>query len=221
LQQIRERLAEKRVVQHIPADMSGLKVEENTRGVERVENGRVYLRQVKRDEKTRKLIVNPTDEAIGKTIGTQPVNGSGKLQSVNGVRVISDNFGVAILDHAIKEEDRFAIIPHHKVWHRIQELKARNAGKYPRLLRIGTLFKISKNSARSDYRGVWMLRGAQLRQRDGLTVDFSVPDAIEYRVGGREGCYQAVRLQSLYAGQIEILTPSLAGVSSCPITSSA
>jgi CRISPR-associated endonuclease Csn1 len=44
-QQLRRRLAEKRVVQHVPADMSGVKVEENTRGVVGEKDGRVLLRQ--------------------------------------------------------------------------------------------------------------------------------------------------------------------------------
>ena len=221
LQQIRGRLAEKRVVQHIPADMSGMKVEENTRGIEKIENGRVFLRQQKRDEKTQKLINNPTDEAIGKTIGIRPANGGGKLQLQKGVRVISDNFGVAILDHVADGEERFAIIPHHKVWHRIKELKPRNSGKAPRLLRIGSLIRIPNKVGKSDYRGIWMIRGTQVHQRDGFLVDISSPDSIEYRVPGRRDCKPNVRLQSLCDNGLEILKINYTGISACPTTSSA
>ena len=45
-EQIRQRLAEKRVVQHIPARMDGLRVEQNTwRVVSSDENGNVTIRQ--------------------------------------------------------------------------------------------------------------------------------------------------------------------------------
>ena len=55
-EQIRHRLAEKRVVQHIPADMSGMHVEENTRGITGIQRRqRFFLRQQSRDAKTGKL----------------------------------------------------------------------------------------------------------------------------------------------------------------------
>ena len=44
-EQIRQRLAEKRVVQHIPARMDGLRVEQNTWRVVVEKNGEVTLRQ--------------------------------------------------------------------------------------------------------------------------------------------------------------------------------
>jgi hypothetical protein len=219
--QIRERLAERRVVQHIPADMSGLRVEENTRGVVKVENGRVYLRQRKRDEKTGKLKVSRTEEAVPKALGLNPTGEGSLLAQIKGVRVIQDNFGVAILDHADKKEDKFVIIPHHKVWHRIQELRSRNAGKWPRILRIGSLIRIPKKAGRSDYRGVWMIRGAQINQNKGFLVDLSSPDAIEYRVSGRDDCYQNVRLQALVDGGLEVLRCGLTGIAACRTTSSA
>jgi hypothetical protein len=52
-QQLRTRLAERRVVQHVPADMSGIRVEENTRGIVKREDGRVWLRQRKANAKAR------------------------------------------------------------------------------------------------------------------------------------------------------------------------
>ena len=221
LAQIRARLGEKRVVQHIPADMSGLRVEENTRGIVRVENGRVFLRQRKRDDKTGKLSINRTDEAEGKLLGMRPPTGIGRLQPIKGVRVISDNFGVAILDHAANPEERFKVILHHKVWHRIQELKEKNGGKRPRLLRIGTLIRVSNKAGRGDYRGVWMVRGVTMNQRMGALVDISAPDVIDYRVSGRDDCGQNVRLQALCDGGLQILKTHLTGIDSCPSTSSA
>ncbi len=224
-QQIADRLAEKRVVQHIPADMSGMKAEENTRGVVKVENGRVYLRQRTRDAKTGKLSVKETDEVLGKVIGLQPKNGSGKLTPMKGVRVIADNFGVAILDHATNPDEKFVIIPWHKVWHRLAELKAKNGGKRPRVLRIGNLIRVPNKSGRSDYRGVWMVRGVKNNQKVGLLLDMSATHTIDYTAPGRPDGKQNVSLKSLVEGGLEILKPTLCGVaqtqSLCPITSSA
>jgi len=259
-QQIANRLAEKRVVQHIPADMSGMKVEENTRGVVKVENGRATLRQQKRNAEG-KLEVKETEEVVGKLVGLHPepkreahpspalrapsplagrgereesndaaagsppspfaqrgerdgVRGAaqGKLTPMRGVRVITDNFGVAILDHASNPDDRFVIIPWHKVWHRIEALKEKNGGQPARVLRIGTLIRVPNKSGRSDYRGTWMIRGAQLNQNAGMLVDLSNPDVITYRVSGRKDCKQNVSLKSLVEGGLEILKPSLCGV---------
>ena len=212
--QIRLRLSEKRVVQHIPADMSGIKVEENTRGIrEQREDGRVLLNQrAPRDPKTGiRAEPKTTEEAAAKLLGLQPSNGNGKLQRQKGVRVITDNFGVAILDHAAEGGDGFVVIPWHRVWHRLDELKGRNGGKRPRVLRIGTLVQVPNKSGRSDYRGVWMIRGAQLNQRQGFLVDISAPDVITYRVSGRSDCFQNVRLKALCDGGLSILATTMTG----------
>lgn len=207
-EQIGQCLAEKRVVQHIPADMSGMRVEENTRGITNVKDGHVFLRQRSREAKTGKNSVKETNKPIGKVIGLNP----GKMTSQKGVRVITDNFGVAILDRAKEGEDKFVIVPWHKVWPRIQELKPRNAGKMPRILRIGTLIRVANKASRSDYRGIWMVRGVQLNQRAGFLVDLSAPDVIQYRVPGRDDCAQNIRLQALFDGGLEILKTPLTGV---------
>ena len=210
--QIRQRLAEKRVVQHVPADMSGVKVEENTRGIVGEKDGRVLLRQRSgRDAKTGLQTVKPTDEAPGKLLGLLPPGGNGKLKLQNGVRVITDNFGVAILDHAILEEERFAVIPWHRVWHRLEELKVKNSGKPLRVLRIGNLVRVLNKSGRSDYRGLWAIRGIQINQKQGVLIDLSGPDVITYRVPGREDCKQNVRLASLVESGLELLKPCLVG----------
>jgi hypothetical protein len=212
-QQIRQRLAEKRVVQHVPADMSGVKVEENTRGIVGEKDGRVLLRQRSgRDSKTGLQTVKLTDEAPGKLLGLLPPGGDGKLKLQNGVRVITDNFGVAILEHAIREEERFMAIPWHRVWHRLEELKAKNSGKPLQILRIGDLVRVPNKSGRSDYRGLWAIRGIKNNQKQGVLVDLSSPDVITYRVPNREDCKQNVRLASLVEGGLKILKPCLIGL---------
>lgn len=168
-EQIRQRLAEKRVVQHIPADMSGMRVEENTRGITAIKDGRVFLRQQTRDAKTGKLSVKPTEESANKVIGLKP----GKLTPQKGVRVITDNFGVAILDHAAEGEEKFVIVPWHKVWPRLQELKKRNSGKMPCLLRNGQLVKL----ATGKRKGTWRIFSIK-NNSSGLALDLGLPDEL-------------------------------------------
>ena len=213
-QQIRARLAEKRVVQHVPADMSGVKTEENTRRVLRVrEDGRVELRQqAPRDAKTG---VRPppktTEEAVGKLLGLNPANGGGKLKRQKGVRVITDNFGVAILDHAPEGEEKFAIIPWHRVWYRLQELKAKNDGKMPRVLRNGQIIRVPKGTHIGD----WRIFSAK-NNADGIALALGRPDAIVYSKSK-----QNVKLRQLLKDDMTVIKTSLPGVPALPSESPA
>ncbi len=307
--QIRTRLAEKRVVQHIPADMSGLKVDQTYyRAVfDRNEVSRVPQRIRRRLEAKKRLIKiltlrlnrlsTKTDQAelvksieshheelqwwlnseksawvlhrvrwssdagqklietlkkyrgyirgivetkrppqkpnliwpLGATgqssflvyellpheklLGVQPKQPeASKLTPQKSVMTFSDNFGVAILDHSTDPDDKFAIVPWHKVWHRLEELKQKNLDTKgiaiaPRVLRIGKLIQVP-NPRNKEYAGLWMIRGAQLNQRDGYLVDISRPDTIDTRKYGKLN----VRLESLVEGGLEILKSSLCGV---------
>jgi CRISPR-associated endonuclease Csn1 len=209
-QQICERLTEKRIVQHIPADMSGLKVEENTRGIVKAESGRIYLRQQKRDEKTGKLTTNPTDEIPNKLIGIPPNGVTSKLKAVKGARVINDNFGVAFLHRNAESADRFVVIPHHKVWHRIEELRTRNQGKRPIILRKGDIIEFKKDDQFVRYR----IFGAGQRAR-GLYFDAALLDELDRSV--------ELHPTTLIRGNFRLVETSLTGVErkSCSITSSA
>ena len=199
--QIRQRLAEKRVVQHIPADMSGMRVEENTRGITAIKDGRVFLRQQSRDAKTGKLSIKPTEESANKVIGLKP----GKLTPQKGVRVITDNFGVAILDHAVEGEEKFVIIPWHKIWPRIQELKARNAGKQPRLLRNGMLIRIAGLTGKqAEKNSVWRVFSVKQSKK----LDLGSPDRVVMEDKGL-GVWREVSLETLGANRIEILPRNL------------
>ncbi|MBI2511910.1 MAG: hypothetical protein HYV96_08025 [Opitutae bacterium] len=205
-EQIRQRLAERRVVQHVPADMSGLRVEENTRGVVKREGGFVHLRQQKRNADG-KLVVNHTREPEGKVVGLpQCSDVSGKLAKLNGVRVIADNFGVAILkDAALDPALRFIVIPYERVWQRLDELRERNDGSRPLVLRNGMLVEVP----RGRYQGRWMVRGVQLNQKSGMLVDLSYPDFINYRVPGRSESKQNVSLNTLVKDGLRVLRPRM------------
>jgi hypothetical protein len=210
--QLRARLAEKRVVQHVPADMGGLRVEENTRGIEKIEDGRAYLHQRSRDAKTGQIKIESSHKPIDKVVGLSPANGIGKLRPLKGVRVITDNFGIALLDHAAEGEEKTAIIPWHKVWHRLGILTERNSGYPPKILRKGMLIRVPNKNGRSDYRGIWMVRGVQSNQKQGLLIDMSYPSVVEYRQAGRSDCKQNVKFETLIGDGLQILKSSLTGV---------
>jgi len=173
--QLREKLAERRVVQHVPADMSGLRVEENTRGVVRRENGRVFLRQRKATADGR-VLSRPTVEPDGKVVGLQRADGSGgKLAALKGVRVITDNFGVAILDDAsLPPADRFVVVPHERVWGRLKELKLINGGKKPLVWRNGQVIELPKGSRA----GLWRIFSIK-NNSNGMALDLGSIDAVK------------------------------------------
>lgn len=207
-EQIRQRLAEKRVVQHIPADMSGMRVEENTRGITAIKDGRVFLRQQTRDAKTGKLSVKETEESAGKVIGLKP----GKLSLQNGARVITDNFGVAILDHAPEGEEKFVIVPWHKVWPRLQELKVKNSGKLPRLIRNGMLIRIAGLTGRqTEKNSVWRVFSVKQSKK----LDLGSPDRVVMEDKGL-GVWREVSLETLGTKRIEILPKSLVSATFSP-----
>ena len=221
-EQIRQRLAEKRVVQHLPADMSGVKIEENTRRVLRVtEDGRVDLRQqAPRDAKTgARPAPKHTNEAAGKLLGLNPPGGDGKLKRQQGVRVITDNFGVAILDHAPEGEEKFVVIPWHRVWHRLEELKARNEGKRPRVLRNGQTISV----ATGTYVGLWRVFSIKAKQAGikvnlgtldclGVEEDYLDADTQKKRSRTVAGCKLDAALGTIVKGELRILAGNLAGL---------
>jgi hypothetical protein len=204
-EQISARLAEKRVVQHMPKDMGGLKVEENTRRILSVQDGRAKLRQRSRDPKTQKIIIKDTEESTGKILGLE----SGKLQKQQGARVITDNYGVAILDQlpeGTPDKDRFIIIPWHRVWHRIQELKERNQGTTPMILRQGQLVHVPEG----NFKGIWRLFSVK-NNATGMAVDMGWPDVITLK-NKTEGHKINVRLSSLVKAGLQPLQVSLKGL---------
>lgn len=198
--QLRQRLAERRVVQHVPADMSGIRVEENTRGVLKRENGRVFLRQQKRDAEG-KLVVNETNEPEGKVIGLPRADGTGggKLARIKGVRVIADNFGVAILDgEELPPAERFVIIPHARVWEQLKVLRVKNGGKPPQVWRNGQIIDLAGGRS-----GRWRICSIK-NNSSGMALDLGMVDAIK-------GTWINVLLKSLLRDGARVRESSLTG----------
>lgn len=257
-QQLHQRLAEKRVVQHIPTDMAGLgkRIRQNTTGILRVisplgetiwsrrnnsdtelDTLRKHIATALDRDKYRLELTAPIAEddepaestsipkkakkpvlkAVSHVLGFLPNTGHGKLMNQKGVREIRDNFGIAILDHAPEGEEKFVIIPWHKVWPRMQELRVKNSGKPLRILRIGTLIRVPSKTGRSDYRGTWMIRGTKLNQKSGVLVNLTAPDTIETDGSGRDDIFENVGLKALVQGGLEILKTPLTGIISPPL----
>jgi hypothetical protein len=192
-EQLTERLAERRVVQHLPSSMDGLRVEKNTRGIVESKDGRVKLIQRSRDEKTQKRIIKDTEEVSGKVLGLD----KGKLKDNKGARVINANYGMAL-------EPEPTIIPFHKVWPRLQDLKASNGGKMPRVLRNGQLIHVP----RGRYEGTWRIFSVKA----SMTLDMARADKVkmESKGGGQK---REVRISTLLNDGLEILPVSLCGCS--------
>ena len=195
-EQIGNRLAERRVVQHLPARMDGLRVEENTWRVLGIENGEATLRQRIREQNGNlPPFKPPKKEKIGKLLGPQ---GNGKLAALKGALVIPDNFGIAL-------DPQPKIIPFHKVWPRLNEIKENNEGKWPRVLRNGMLIRVRKGR----YTGVWRVISTK-NNANGINISIGAPDAMKPDKGN-------VLLRSVFP-EMEILDCKLTGIA-CPTTS--
>jgi hypothetical protein len=201
-EQIRQRLAEKRVVQHVPARMDGLRVEQNTWRVDSIdENGNVTIHQRIRQADGSRSKNPPVVEKATKLLGLKPINGKGKLAANKGVLIIPDNFGVAL-------DPQPTVIPFHKVWTRLQELKKANGNKPPRVLRNGQLIRVKDGT----YKGVWRVFSAK-NNATGMALDIGSPDAVRLK-NKTEGHKINVLLSSLIKNGLNPVHASFTGVTS-------
>ena len=197
--QIRQRLAEKRVVQHVPARMDGLRVEQNTWRVVAVKDDEIILRQrIRQPDGTRPEKV--TEEKPAKLLGLNPANGNGKLAKNKGALVIPDNFGVAL-------DPQPTVIPFHKVWPQLQALKKANGGKMPRVLRNGQLIRVPRGSRA----GIWKVMSTKDTEAYGLALDLALPDRVNLDRGNAP-------IKKLIQDGLEILDCGFVGIDSSGVT---
>lgn len=204
-------LAECRVVQHIPSDRSGAKLELTTWGVDSIEgdgdNARVKLRQrtCSVNEGLRVRSVKSAEERAGKLMGLNPKNGVGKLKSIKGVMVIGENYGMAL-------DPQPEIIPFHNVPERLESLRRANGGKRVRVLRNGMLIEVRGWRGKE---GLWRI----LSCKSTLTLDLVRPHGIK-------ASWREVSVVSLLKKGVILLPQKYSGFSSlgpqeCHTTSSA
>jgi hypothetical protein len=197
-EQIRARLAERRVVQHIPAQMNGLRVEQNAWRVLKVENGEAHLRQRMRQPDGSRVTKDATEKIV-KLLGLQPNGGTGKLERNMAALVIPDNYGLALDPEPV-------IIPFHKVWPRIDELRKRCGGKNPRVLRNGMLIALPKGK----FAGIWRIFSVK-NNATGIALDIGRPDVVRLR-NKVEGHKINVRLATLLRDGMHRKRPTLTGL---------
>ena len=190
-EQLRKCLMERRVVQHVPSSMDGLKVDQNTSGIIGV------------DEKTGKVKLHqggkPTEPCVpGKLLGYEIPES--KLSAQKGVRIIDANFGVAICD--VPE-----VIRWHKVYCRLNEIRERY-GKWPVVWRKGHILGVSNGRQA----GVWRISGVDENARDGIIVKLRSLDGFER---AREA-----RIKSLMKSNARLVDTGLTGDGICRIISS-
>jgi CRISPR-associated endonuclease Csn1 len=246
--QICERLRERRVVQHLPADVSGLRCKETVWRVfdpadphpnsqrlarwlaqkeivvpvpgaktvliicrkrrdaetagEGSEGGKTF-----RETRTWRWVYEIKDKSALLGLAPEGDVAAAKLKRTKAVKVLGDNFGLAL-------DPEPTLIRPRKVWHQLDALRARNGDKPVRVLRIGCLIQVKEKTPRSDYRGVWMVRGTTLNQRAGFLVDLSPADQILYR--GQPGCYQNVSVATLLKCGLEVVKAPLCGFTPIP-----
>lgn len=195
--QIRARLAERRVVQHVPAEVRGLHAELNAWRVVRVEEGVADLRQrLRQPDGTRST--KAKQEKANKLVGLRP----GKLQRLKAALVIADNFGLAL-------DPEPTIIPFHKVWTRLGELRAKNGGRPIRVLRNGMLVRLKNTKQGGKRDGLWRVYTVQA----SLKVDFVSADQVGRPTKGST-VWREVSIKELGAANIEILPGNFSGWSS-------
>lgn len=200
-QRIRACLAERRVVQHVPVDMSGLRTKQNTRGFLLLPNEKVQLRPGRdEDGNLQKAEIIPVEKAFGLK--------QGKLAATRGVRMIADNYGVAIIKSpAPATEPQFSVIRWHRIWQQLHALRKEHGPSHVCLLRSGYRIEVPAGT----YAGRWVVRGVFENAKHGMLVDLTRPDFIPARLAGSDSCKNNVSLRSLLKNGAEIVRSGICG----------
>ena len=202
---IRDALAEQRVVVHQPQEKAGLKVQQNTWGVERVEGDTVSIRQRARDEKTGAITVKREQVPIGKAFGMRPTKMVGKLKTIKGVLLPESNYGIALTKEPV-------VIRHQRVWGTIAMIKDMNGGQLPPILRRGDIIRVASGA----YAGIWRVTSIKDNGK-GIALTIVKPSAIKY-VSGVPYAKDNVPLKTLMKNGLEVVKSRYTGVALCHTT---
>jgi len=192
-------LAQKRVVQHVPASMSGLKVEQTQWRVLHGPDGdgKLTLRQRGPRENGHRRF-KEAKEASSRVLGFAPTREESKLKPRQAGIVISENFGAAISDAGA------TVIPFHRVWNRLQELKGAD-GKPPLVIRRGQVIQV----ANGRYKGLWRIHSVK-DNKTGVSLDMARPELVKAE-NKKAGCGMNVRLASLVKNGLRQYETTLTG----------
>ena len=198
---IRAALGELRTVRYASKRLGRTVLEETQWRVEKVEKGRVFLRQ------GRGKAAKRTDLSITAVYGLNPPTGDGKLLRNKAVYVGDANYAIALSDPPSVLRERF-------VWRELQALAAKNNGKAPTLLRKGDLVETHDG----DTKRIWMIRSIK-DNKGTLLLDLTVPYNAEGPKNGVSYWKINQRLISLIKAGATFPRCRLTGIPACPITS--
>lgn len=200
LDEISDKIAEGRVVKHLPRKMSGMEVEQTLWGVVReLEGGIVEIRQYTlSDEPGKRRKRKNVAEKKSKLLGYEPENAAkSKLARNKAVIIIKGNFGVALTNPP-------EIIPHHKVWQRMCKLAEANGGKFPRVLRKNQLIEVPAGR----YAGLWRITSVKNNAKF-IAIDMIPPI---YASGAKNRIKVNVNLNTLIRDGMQIKSGGLTGL---------
>jgi CRISPR-associated endonuclease Csn1 len=202
--QIVEALKERRVVQHVPADMSGARLEMNTWRVLRQEGDQVHLRQrtfgpkdIDPETGARNRTTKEAKERATKLVGLKP----GKLSSLKGALVIGENYGVAL-------EPEPTMIAFHQVKKQLDELRMKNGGKPVTVLRNGMLILVPQG----DFAGVWRIRSCKDKAAKGLVLNLTHADRCPSTATNAVWAKEDVRIRTLIKAGMTIAEADYCGI---------
>lgn len=216
LKDINACLSERRVVQHQPKTMRGLKVQLNTwriKGVDPDDDSKMQITQAKRGEGGVRHRINDSQKRT-KLLGLQPKQGklrrdtkhgakynehTSKLKDLKGALVIAENYGVALI------EPQPVVISYFDVWNRIEELKKENDGERPKIIQNGSLIEVPKQHGEKPYKyeGRWRVRSIK-DTAQGIMLQLSAVDS----VGGLTG---NIILKTLLKKSLQVIKTDLTG----------
>lgn len=215
---IREKLAERRVVQHIPADMSGLKADQTVYRVLDPADPHPSTAKLLRWAASAGVKIPPPDDEMV-LITTRKRKDKGVAKPSKLLRETKDFYfaydlvakskllgleppagatgrlkkqkAVKVLgdNYGLALDPEPTIIRNFRVWPQIRELTEKNGGKRPRILRNGDLVQINGIPNRE---GIWRVFSVQ----GSLKIDLGFPDFIKRKSSG-EGAWREVSVASL------------------------
>lgn len=184
-------LLEKRIVTHVPADMSGARFDQNYKRILSVEGDSVTIDV---DGKTKNV-------SISSVVGALPCS---KLSHIKAALKVSKNYAVA-LDPSIE------VIPHLQVYKKLCHLKRLNDGKPVRLLKKGQLIRVFNHKTPSRNR-IWRVSSIKSNSK-GPALDLQIPESAESSSKTCAANWINVELKSLMKIGLAILSTSYIGFS--------
>ena len=192
-------LDEKRVVKHIPADMSGAKLTLQYKGIimkdgqPLIQDGRVVLNE--KDKKGKYVKVSPS-----KIVGLK----SSKLKSIKAALLVETNYALAL-------DPTPSIIRHVGVYKQLKKLREENNGNPIRILKVGDCIRIKKHKD-AKRNCVWRITSIKDNET-GLALDLQKPESSVATSATNPANWINVRLNSLLKCEIQILKSSYIGES--------